>query len=217
VLWTDDDVLVEPDWLTTFAAIVARHPTAAAIGGQVEPWFPIDPDPDLLAVFAPLRNGYCGVNFGPDERLVAEHEMFVGALMAYRQDAVRGLQFDPNLGRNGNFLGGGEDYRYQVQVNERGGERIWAPSLRLRHYVDPSRMTLDYARKYYFDLRHGAIHDDDRAPRLAGVPRWLFKQYGWAVVRQWGNRLLGRRRAHLQGLVDTWKYANLIRSYRAQV
>ena len=43
LVWTDDDVLVPPDWLTHYLDAAARHPEAAVFGGPVRPWFAVTP------------------------------------------------------------------------------------------------------------------------------------------------------------------------------
>src|ERR1700722_17754963 len=39
LLWTDDDVLVEPDWLNAYVETALQNPNAVFFGGTVEPWF----------------------------------------------------------------------------------------------------------------------------------------------------------------------------------
>ena len=98
VLFTDDDVLVEDGWLHAFAEAVARYPDAAVFGGPIEPWFPVPPDPELVAAFPALGSGFCGLDhrrrLGP---IPAPLEVF-GANMGFRRDALGDLRFDPRLG-----------------------------------------------------------------------------------------------------------------------
>jgi glucosyl-dolichyl phosphate glucuronosyltransferase len=39
ILWTDDDVLVDRDWIRAYAAAFRASPDAALFGGPIEPWF----------------------------------------------------------------------------------------------------------------------------------------------------------------------------------
>src|ERR1700730_14319910 len=68
VAWLDDDVLVDAAWLSELVAGIRRHPQAAGFGGSIEPWFPTEPDADLLATFPYLASGFCGLDYGPEER-----------------------------------------------------------------------------------------------------------------------------------------------------
>ncbi len=42
LLWTDDDVLVDADWLGQLVRAANSHPTAAYFGGPIDPWFETD-------------------------------------------------------------------------------------------------------------------------------------------------------------------------------
>ena len=48
LLWTDDDVIVDPGWIAAYVSAAAAWPEAAFFGGTVEPWFATAP-PDWLA------------------------------------------------------------------------------------------------------------------------------------------------------------------------
>jgi glycosyltransferase involved in cell wall biosynthesis len=199
VLWTDDDVLVDPDWLGVFVRATEEYPQAAAIGGLIEPWFPVPPDPALAEAFPILKSGYCGVDYGPATRILAAHEPIFGANMAYRSDFVRGLSFDPKLGRVKGFQGVGEDTMYHRAVVEKGGVVVWVPSMRLQHYVEPHRLTLNYLKRYFNDYGTNMVIKEGvpGGAKLLGVPRWLLRKYVTASVFSLYYRFTWRRRRHL--------------------
>ena len=166
-------MLVEPSWLAAAADTFRRYPEAAAIGGPIEPWFTHDPDPGLAEAFPILQCGFCGVNHGAEERAIGFEEQIWGANMAFRMDLVRGLCFNPALGRNGKWLGTGEDCNFVKQVRERGGAVWWSPQMRLKHYVDPARFKLSYLTAYYEGMGESAVREDgnqSRVPILFWVP-----------------------------------------------
>ncbi len=43
IVWTDDDVLVDPQWLVAYAGAARSNPKASFFGGPIAPWFPVDP------------------------------------------------------------------------------------------------------------------------------------------------------------------------------
>src|SRR5262245_24832825 len=43
ILWTDDDVMVDPDWLSAYAGAAARWPDVAYFGGRIVPLFEAPP------------------------------------------------------------------------------------------------------------------------------------------------------------------------------
>lgn len=217
IVWTDDDVDPDLGWLSAAVEAFSRHPDAAAVGGPIEPWFATDPDPDLMAAFRELRIGYCGVDHGPAERWLESHEAIYGANMAFRRSSVEGLRFDPRTGRNGMILSNGDDVTYVAAVRNRGGKVFWAPSMRLRHYVDPHRMTLQYLERFNRDNARLEVLTNPGGPfsTLFGIPRWLIRQYATAVARTWLFRLACRRQDRLRALREKWTLRGRIAGYRA--
>lgn len=216
IIWTDDDVDPDPGWLATACATFERHPRASAVGGHIDPWFPTEPDADLAAVFPPLRTGYCGVDHGPVERELGPNEWIYGANMAFRRAAVVGLRFDTRTGRSGVSLNSGDDIAYLEAVRARGGTVIWSPQMRLRHYVEPSRMTLAYLRRFYHDTARATVlaASEPPVPMLFGLPRWLVRQYAAATLKSWAGWLAGRR-SRLAALREKWDLSGRISGYRA--
>ncbi len=214
LVWTDDDVRPAAGWLAAFAATIQRQPAAAAVGGPIRPWFPEPPDPELAAVFTPLRIGYCGVDHGRDERELTPAELIYGANMAFRTAAVAGLRFDPLYGRKGKHQGGHDDVAYLDQVRARGGRVWWSPGMSLEHYVEPSRMTVEYARRYTRDAVCLHELDPDNVPRLAGIPRWLLRKAAGHWLAAAVNLRPGRRRERLRALLALWDTQARISAHR---
>jgi glycosyltransferase involved in cell wall biosynthesis len=185
ILWTDDDVLVPEDWLVEFDAATRAYPSAAVIGGPIEPWFLSPPDPDLLMAFPSLRSGFCGVDHNLTSGPLADDASVWGANMAFRRDAVEGVTFDTTLGpAPGLVLAGGEEGDYIRRVRDRQGIVIWWDGLRVKHCVAPMRATLGYLRNYTLAKGRELVRlapAGDTSARLLGVPRWLWRQ--WATNR----------------------------------
>jgi glucosyl-dolichyl phosphate glucuronosyltransferase len=189
ILWTDDDVLVDENWLAAFVEAAARHPDALGFGGPIEPWFAVAPEPDYLAAFPAMRNGFCGIDHNMPEGLLNEKQIF-GANMAFRRKAHLDHPFDTKLGMRPSLsgsrrsstviaVGGGDECDLVQKIRARGGHIVWVPSMRVRHYVDPSRMTMNYIRLHTMDLARQSIHWQGIPPgkRIFGVPAWLIREW----------------------------------------
>jgi glycosyltransferase involved in cell wall biosynthesis len=202
LLWTDDDVLVDRDWLASLAECVLRHPEAVGFGGPVSPWFAKEPDTDLLEVFPLLKAGFCGIDHGTAERALLPDEHVFGANMAFRMAPIRHLRFQTDLGRKGNFLGGWDDIDYAARVRETGQAFVWCPVMRVTHYVDPSRMTLQYLNSYYEAGGMTQVRMNGYPPckQVAGIPAWLAIFCVADYTRYLLARFTGRRRQALEFL-----------------
>lgn len=216
ILWTDDDVLVDPEWLARMTAAAAAHPDAQFFGGPIRPWFESPPPAwlkDNLDVF-----GFCFalIDHGPEAHVLAPGEYAYGANVGFRKAVMDRYPFDPALGRVGSKLSSGDDTRVQDQVVAAGGHGVWVGDAAVEHFLPAARMTVAYVREILFWAGyHGfAPFAADTSPRLFGAPRWVWQKYLAASVRR---RLGGRRkdRAWVQALRDEAKFAGLVRRFRA--
>lgn len=179
ILFTDDDVLVGDDWLGALVRGAAAWPDAGGFGGPIEPWFETTPDPTLCEAFPLLARGFCGIEDARPEGPLGDGQEVFGANMAFRVDAIDGLSFDPNLGASATVGREGEEVEFSARLRGRGYPIVWLPAMSVRHYVDPSRMTLSYLRRYYegrgrTTVRREGVPD---GTQLFGVPRWLLRRW----------------------------------------
>jgi glucosyl-dolichyl phosphate glucuronosyltransferase len=219
IIWTDDDVLVSPEWLCAFAETAERYPHAAAIGGPILPWFPIAPDPVLCEAFPWIRQGFCGPTHGPDERELTPTEEIFGGNMAYQKRCVNGIVFDVNLGRNGAFRGVYEDNVYLQAVRATGGAAYWSPKMSLRHYVPPERLTLSYLRRVTKDVAEQDITMKGlngllSCTRVFGIPRWWLRRCIESYFTMIYYRLTKGRVASLRVQGEMWRLMGMIRGAR---
>ncbi|MFO0796683.1 MAG: glycosyltransferase [Gemmataceae bacterium] len=217
VVWTDDDVQVAPGWLAAFAATARRHPHAAAVGGPIDPWFPAPPDPDLVKVFPILGTGFIGIDYGPDEKPLGPDEPIWGANMAYSTAATAGMRFNPNLGRVGAGLVSGDDADFLARVRATGGAVVYSPGMRLRHYVEPKRMTEEYLLGFYEGLgvtaaRMGQI---PAGRSVRGLPLWVVRRWIEARLAAVVHRLRGARVPRLLSMRDYRRCRGMIRGVLA--
>ena len=202
IAWTDDDVIVADDWIAQLCAGINAYPDAAGFGGVIDPWFPEEPDPLLLAAFPVLATGFCGLDHGPQMRVLTEREQIFGANMAYSMRAAKGIDFDPKLGVIEGATLAGEEKAYQDELRRRGGRIVWLPGMRVRHYVEPSRMTLGYLTRYTFDRGRTLmrIHKAVDEPHILGAPRWAWMRMVRAYLRYTRYRFTANRQEALTNL-----------------
>jgi GT2 family glycosyltransferase len=204
VLCTDDDVVVEPDWLCRFVEGTRRYSHAAVFGGRVLPWFPVPPDPDLVTAFPALGLGFCAVDHDVPEGPLPEDKTIFGANIAFRTSVARALRFDTALGPNRDEQVVGEETALIKRCRQLGHEPIWLPGMSVRHYVPPERMTLSYLVRYYHDwavtvVRTEGVPDGDR---MFGVPRWVWVALVRNRLKALAARAAGHHAAYLLAVRD---------------
>jgi glucosyl-dolichyl phosphate glucuronosyltransferase len=179
VLWTDDDVLVEPTWLEAFVAAFVRRPAAGFFGGVIRPWFPNDPPEWLRRGFDHVATAYAALDHGPEEVPLSRGRFPFGANMAFRINEQRAFLFDPTIGRRpgGPPGGGGDETDVFRRMEARGIEGWWVPGAIVRHYIPPERQSIAYLRRYFMGYGEflARTEEPSPAPRLFGKPRWMWR------------------------------------------
>jgi len=211
LVWTDDDVLVDSDWVAEYVAASERWPDAGFFGGLITPWFEIDP-PSWFESNTRVLEGVMVIrDLGPREYRFNAGETPYGANMAFRRQAFESQRFDPNLGLVGDNAVRFDEMEYCRALERAGFWGVWVPGAKVRHFVVARRMTLEYVWKHFEGDGRGLtrIRGRSAGQPLFGAPRWLYRQYASAKLDYWWKRV--RRHpewvrafanaAHIRGII----------------
>jgi glycosyltransferase involved in cell wall biosynthesis len=150
IVWIDDDVFVDLDWLGAYARAIEQHPDAAFFGGPIRPRFEVQPPPWLIAGWSDVSAAYAARDLG-DEAFEFNNrtELPYGANFVIRAKEQRAARYDPALGRR--LTGGalGEETAVIHAILANGGTGWWVPSASVEHWISRERMTISYLRNYY--------------------------------------------------------------------
>ena len=69
IIWTDDDVLVDPRWLASYAGAFVRYRDAVFFGGPIIPLFEGTPPPWLLKILPQIPSAFGMRDFGRNRLL----------------------------------------------------------------------------------------------------------------------------------------------------
>ncbi|MDP9231438.1 MAG: glycosyltransferase family 2 protein [Actinomycetota bacterium] len=150
ILWTDDDVLVDSEWLRAYYDAFLQWPDAAMFGGPIEPLFAAQPPEWLLRTLDRFGPALSVLDLGPEPMPLARWEKPFGANVAFRADALAKFPFDPSLGVSslrGMSSLAGEESAVMNAMLAAGLEGWWVPRARVKHYIAPERMTTAYLRR----------------------------------------------------------------------
>lgn len=213
VALTDDDVLPARDWLIRLLANF-RSSDVVFVFGKVLPRWEVPPPPELLTVRArDIWGPLALIDYG-DEPVRYDSESFgrkrlpVGANLALRRQAVERVGgWRTDLGRVDNTLIAGEDRELCVRLHQAGlYSGIYDPSVVVKHFVPASRLTRSYFRRWFFwhgrtlaRMKDAVYLDLDlgRVPSVAGVPRFIYREF----LQQLGRWLRCAGRANALALL----------------
>lgn len=184
IIWTDDDVLVDRDWLCAYAQAFSRYPNVVVFGGrsmaelapQTPAWFAECQDQlhDLLAIR----------NFGDEPVPLSTRERVLpfGLNYAVRTREQKRHRYDPNLGVAPGRSTGGEETALIASILAEGGEGLWLPGPLVRHLIPPARQSEAYIRSYYNGVgRLQALSSPVGVPQVARRAAKLV--LSWAKVQ----------------------------------
>jgi glycosyltransferase involved in cell wall biosynthesis len=199
VVWTDDDVQLDPGWLAAYAEAARLHPEAGFFGGPIDPWFEGDPPRWLEASIPKIWDAFAVVADVTDTPILPSHRRIpLNANLAVRRDLHDRYPYDPKLGHRADRPMGGEETAMLRAMLADGITGRWVPGARVRHYIPRARQTPEFVRRYYGGLgRALARRGQKRAdPSLLGRPLWLWRQALRYELRY--------RVRHLLGAGDGW-------------
>lgn len=179
VVFTDDDVLPERDWLAAWRSAVDRNSDYAIFGGAIDPLYERDP-PEWLS-----RTNWTGVLFSqtdphPEGPIPSDGSIF-GPNMAVRAAAIAdGTRFDER------YLAGpmgllGDETDFVTRLAAKGNKTCFVPSAKVRHIVHPSQFAWWWMLRRFH--RHGKTllivdvqRNGRRAPEAFQAPRHLIRR-----------------------------------------
>ncbi len=153
ILWTDDDVLVDPNWLAEYVAAARAWPEASFFGGTIVPWFENPAPAWMTAAWWPcVAPTYAVREFGEDTFEIDARILPFGASWAVRTEVQRRYPYDPSLGPMRLKQVRGEETTLIKQLLADGHRGRFIPAARVRHFIPGERMNLEYVRGWYFGL-----------------------------------------------------------------
>ena len=176
IVWTDDDVLVDPNWLNAILTTFAQH-GADWVFGVSEPEWPFK-QPKW---YAPQFQGlFAALDYGPSSFVVATSaHPFYGLNLAGLRRAHMDLGgFRTEFGLKGKGGGVGEDTDLFNRALAAGMKIVYTPAARVRHMISPARTHKSYHRRHQWRQNRVVYqHLDELFPNprwTLGMPRFFY-------------------------------------------
>ncbi|HEX5387021.1 MAG TPA: glycosyltransferase [Gemmatimonadales bacterium] len=202
ILFTDDDVLVDPRWLAAYVEAFRRWPDAAVFGGPIEPWFAGDPPPWLARTFHQVEYAFAALDLGGEPRPLGGFDVPFGANMAMRMKEQRERRYDPRLGPRPESGLRGEEITLVKQLLAEGAHGWWVPGARVKHYIPAARQRVSYIRDWYHGWGEYLARTSPAAggTALGGRPLWLWREMLESECRFRLRRLVARPEVWVEDL-----------------
>lgn len=214
VIWTDDDVLVEPNWLMAYLQAFEKWPDAAFWGGEIEPRFESDPPSWLEKNWQRCAGVFAVRSLGSEAFEFDQSKLPFGANLAIRGDLQRQYAFDAKFGRvSDTSVRGFDEIDVLLQLLADGHKGYWVPDARLTHFIPSNRMTLKYVRQFYEGQGETWVLRGRPTPSSSALRAQLWKhEFGYL----W-QRGLGRTTSWFDHIVKASRARGQLRYLREHV
>ncbi len=194
VIFTDDDVLVDDNWINAYVEAAIRSPGSDYFGGRIEPWYECDP-PSWYASNLKALSGIAVLrDLGDDMRVFRIGEIPWGPNMGFRKDVFERFRFNTNVGRKGNEQVRNSETSILGDLQRSGASGLWLPNAVVKHFIGKSQMTPDYIWNHAFGMGRADVRLRGVPPgrQLWGAPLWLRRQALSLRILAWRERVLKR-------------------------
>lgn len=211
IIFTDDDVIPNADWLVQMWTGAARWPAATMFTGRIRPSVGIPHD--LRNNF--VRCAYMVADWPQGEGPITADCVW-GPNMAVRAEVFRqGAQFDVGIGPNGHDYAMGSEIEFTRRLAREGHEAVYLPGAEVVHQIRPEQLTEEWLlQRVYRSGRGVALLGGPAAgPCWLGRPRYLFREIaeGWLREAYW--RLRGDDRRRLAAALERWHAWGKLRQF----
>jgi glycosyltransferase involved in cell wall biosynthesis len=176
ILWTDDDVIVDPQWLAAYVNAIRTWPNATLFGGPIKLKLEGNPPSWLLELLCNewLASAYShrDLSNAPIRLNLKKWIVPYGANLCVRLREQQNFRYNPDLGRCRNGQIRGEEIAVVRAMLESGAEGWWVPDAIVHHVIAEDLQTQAYLRKYFMGLGRTYVLMDPK-PKLASFLRAL--------------------------------------------
>jgi glycosyltransferase involved in cell wall biosynthesis len=168
ILWTDDDAIVDSNWLVAYVNAVRAWPNAALFGGPIKLKLEGTPpswlvemlcDEIFASVYArrdlseiPIKlnsTKWTSIPYGPN--------------LCIRMREQQNFRYNPHLGRCKDQQIRGEETDLVTAMLESGAEGWWVPDAIVHHVVTQDLQTQSHLRRYFIGLGRSFVRNDPKS------------------------------------------------------
>ena len=195
VLFTDDDIDADEQWLQCVWACTQRWPEHSFFGGKIQVVWPIENVPEWAHIPAIMEFGFASHDYAPEEREYDGRALPFGPSFWVRGEALEGgPRFLENIGPHPTNMTLGDETLFMMELREQCGVPVYCPSAVVGHRIRAEVVDEEGIKRRAVQLGRGFPHVygvhraelHEKNPLLWRILCWgdLVKEYvGLTVAR----------------------------------
>jgi glycosyltransferase involved in cell wall biosynthesis len=148
IIWSDDDVVFDEQWLGAYIKAFAKYPQAAIFGGAATPIYE-DPTKGWFVAGECYLDSLLAIRDNPEWQEITPTRLPYGLNYALRSQEQRAFPYDPALGVAPGRRRGGEEVAVIQAALAAGASGVWVWDARVYHIIPTNRQTREYIWQYY--------------------------------------------------------------------
>jgi glycosyltransferase involved in cell wall biosynthesis len=207
IIWTDDDSLVDVNWIENYVKAFRLWPDTSMFYGPVKPHFEGNPPKWMSVVLKTIPFVYALLDFGTDSFELSEDKMPFGVNLAIRARDQKQYCYDTSLGRKPNSFLGGEEIELVQKMLADGKKGRWIPAALVHHYIPQDRQTIRYLRKYCRGWGEYEARDEShsRGRQFLGKPIWRWRMALMKEIKYRIKKILYKPEFWMEDLISSSK------------
>ena len=189
LIWTDDDVLVDSQWIKSYIDAANQNPKQTFWGGHIVPTFRPERPKWIEENWDNLKGCFAERNLGDQPIEFTQQHLPYGANFAIRTSVQKQFQFDTELGRRADMVLGEDELDLFRRLLESGHGGSWVPESSLQHLISKDRATESYVWDYFVGQGRALVAKQQNwhsgSSRFLGTTIWNVLM--WKFKRQFAG------------------------------
>lgn len=219
VVFTDDDVIPEENWLNELMSASERWRGYGVFGGPVTPVFPRETRQWLRECDLLYLQSWAFTRFSPNcpEGPLPPSKRPFGPNYAVRREAIGTMRFCENIGPQGVNYAMGSETEFLIRLVNQGHRCVYVPSAKVQHVLEPRQVDLGWLQGRSFRAGRGdaCCVPDTTSRRLFGAPRHLWRLLFGSGIRYLLAQLRDEKQRFEAGVVFNYTRGKIY-EYRRQ-
>ncbi len=180
IVFTDDDVIVDPHWLKELWEAGRRWPKAEVFGGKIVAAWPDSPPP--WGEDHPINKNLFGLHapWSADTPYGEKDYLAHGANMAVKRSVfARGYRLNDGIGPNGTAIYRmGSEMEFLLRLRADGVLQVFIPRAVVKHQIRPDQVTREWIRKRGFRCGYTDFYEESIEGKiLFNINLYLWKRF----------------------------------------
>lgn len=193
IVFTDDDVIADPDWLIHLKTCADLNADYDIFGGAITPHWELKPEKWLI------NNIPIGITYASTDIGLQYGDIFPGLIwgpnmMVRKRIFEQGHQFNAAIGPNAGQYIMGSETDFNLRMATLGFKCLFYPAAKVQHIIRDYQVEKEWVLQRAFRFGRNKYYQDRQSEKVVNSEKWLFGHQNyprWMLRKIIENFILG--------------------------